>query len=203
MTIYSIGELSKLLKKSVRTLQRWDKTNKLKANRHPSGRRFYTYNQYLEYVGLKNDDKIIKTIVYCRVSSSNQKNDLKQQKEYIKEFCFNAGIFIDDWVEDIGSGLNYKRKNFINLMEDVEKENIKEIIIAHKDRLVRFGFEWFELFCNRHNCKIKVINNDSLSPQEEMTKDLLSIVHCFSSRLYGLRKYKKKIIEMAKVNEKE
>jgi predicted site-specific integrase-resolvase len=201
MTIYSIGELSKMLKKSVRTLQRWDAKGMLKAQRHPSGRRFYTHNQYLEFVGLKNPDKNKSVVVYCRVSSSGQKKDLIQQKEYIKTFCLNSGLFIDDWLEDIGSGLNYKRKNFIELMNKVEKEEIETIIIAHKDRLVRFGFEWFDKFCENHSCKIKIINNDSLSPQEEMTKDLMSIIHCFSSKLYGLRKYKKEIMKLS--NEKE
>lgn len=64
-------------------------------------------------------------------------------------------------------------------------------MIAHKDRLVRFGFEFFEKFCDDHGCKIVVMNTESLSPEEEMVQDLLLIVHCFSSRLYGLKRYKK------------
>ena len=86
-------------------------------------------------------------------------------------------------------------------MERVERGEVSEIVIAHKDRLVRFGFEWFEKFCKDHGTSIIVMNAESLSPEEEMTKDLLSIIHCFSSRLYGLRKYKNKIIEMTKENE--
>lgn len=80
-------------------------------------------------------------------------------------------------------------------MEMVERGEVAAIIIAHKDRLIRFGYEWFEGFCSNHGTEIIVMNNESLSPEEEMTKDLLSIIHCFSSRLYGLRKYKKKIKE--------
>ena len=80
-------------------------------------------------------------------------------------------------------------------MEKVEHGEISELVIAHKARLVRFGFEWFEKFCADHGCVITVMNTESMSPESEMTKDLLSIVHCFSSRLYGLRKYKKKITE--------
>ena len=86
-------------------------------------------------------------------------------------------------------------------MEKVERGEVSEIVIAHKDRLVRFGFEWFEKFCYDHGTSIVVMNAESLSPEAEMTKDLLSIIHCFSSRLYGLRKYKKKITEMAKEHE--
>lgn len=116
-------------------------------------------------------------------------------------FCLNAGKAIDVKLEDIGSGLNYKRKQFLHLMEMVERGEVQEIIVAHKDRLVRFGFEWFEKFCQDHGTTIVVMNMDALSPEEEMTKDLLSIIHCFSSRLYGLRKCKKKIIALTKEHE--
>jgi putative resolvase len=81
--------------------------------------------------------------------------------------------------EDIGSGLNYKRKYFVHLMEMVERGEVSEIVVAHKDRLVRFGFEWFEKFCHDHGVFILVMNADSLSPEQEMTKDIQSIIHCF------------------------
>ena len=96
---------------------------------------------------------------------------------------------------------NYKRKNFVSLLYQVERGEIGEIVVAHKDRFVRFGFEWFENFCKQHGTEIVVMNSESLSPEEEMTKDLLSIIHCFSSRLDGLRKYKKRILEMAQKKE--
>ncbi len=139
-----------------------------------------------------------KRITYCRVSSAGQKKDLISQRIAVEAFCFAAGKEIDGKFEDIGSGLNYKRKYFLKLMEMVERGEGTEIVVAHKDRLVRFGFEWVEKFCNDHGAKILVMNAESLSPEEDMTSDSLSIIHCFSSRLYGLRKYKKKIVEMAK-----
>jgi predicted site-specific integrase-resolvase len=138
-----------------------------------------------------------KCILYARVSSSNQKKDLLSQKKALEDFCIASGRPMDERLEDIESGLNYNRKSFILLMEKVERGEVSEIIVAHKDRLVRFGFEWFEKFCKDYGTTIIVMNAESLSPEAEMTKDLLSIIHCFSSRLYGLRKYKKKIIAMA------
>lgn len=78
-------------------------------------------------------------------------------------------------------------------MEDVTKGLVKEVVVAHKDRLVRFGFEFIEWFCQLHNCTITVLNNAELSPQQELMQDFMSIMHCFGSRLYFLRKYKKKI----------
>jgi putative resolvase len=171
----------------------------LKAHRSITKRRYYTYDQYLQMTGRKA--KRQQLVVYCRVSSASQKKDLISQKKAVESFCLAAGKIINVKLEDIGSGLNYKRKNFVHLMEMVERGEVSEIVVAHKDRLVRFGFEWFEKFCNDHGVSICVMNADALSPEQEMTKDFLSIIHCFSSRLYGLRKYKKKIIEMAKDNE--
>jgi putative resolvase len=99
-------------------------------------------------------------------------------------------------LQDIGSGLNYKRKQFNRLFEMVELGQVKVIIIAHRDRLIRFGYEWFEAFCERHGTKIVVINGDKLSPENEMVEDLLAIVTVFSARFHGLRSYRK-VIERA------
>src|SRR5262249_18113114 len=93
-------------------------------------------------------------------------------------------------VEEVGSGLNYRRKHFTRVMEQIEVGQVRRLIIAHKDRLVRFGFEWFAAFCARHGTDLVIVNGDSLSPEHELVQDLLAIVHVFSTRLYGLRSYK-------------
>jgi putative resolvase len=196
--VYSPKQFGSLIGRTTKTLQKWDRDGILKAHRSITNRRYYTHDQYLEVIGRKVVAKNKKLITYCRVSSTGQKNDLVSQRKAVETFCLAKGKEIHEKLEDIGSGLSYKRKNFVKLMEMVEQGEVSEIVIAHKDRLVRFGFEWFDKFCRDHGVKIIVMNADSLSPEEEMTKDLLSIIHCFSSRLYGLRKYKKKIIEMAK-----
>lgn len=192
--MYSVGEFAKLINKSVRTLQRWDTQNILKANRTTTDRRYYTEQQLQQYKGLCSNENSC-NIAYCRVSSRGQIDDLKNQREYISTFSLNAGISIDEWYIDIGSGLNFKRKNFNKLINLVEHGKIKTIIIAHKDRLVRFGYEWFEQFCVNHGVKILLINNDKLSPEQELVQDLISVIHVFSCRIYGLRKYKKTIKE--------
>ena len=194
---YSPKEFGILIGRTTKTLQKWDREGILHASRTLTNRRYYTHDHYLQVVGKKAKDR--KCITYCRVSSSGQKKDLTAQKQAVERFCLAAGKAVHEKFEDIGSGLNYKRKNFLKLMEMVEQGEVSEIIIAYKDRLVRFGFEWFEKFCYDHGTKILIMNAEQLSPEQEMTKDLLSIIHCFSSRLYGLRKYKKKIVEI--VNE--
>lgn len=192
---YAPREFGKLIGRAVITLQKWDRDGTLKAHRSPTNRRYYTHDQYLAFIGQKAMTK--KIVAYCRVSSSGQKTDLASQKVAVEQFCIASGKAVGELLEDIGSGLNYKRKNFVRLMEMVERGEVSEIVIAHKDRLVRFGFEWFEKFCTDHGCAVVLMNAESLSPEAEMTKDLLSIIHCFSLRLYGLRKYKKKIEELA------
>jgi putative resolvase len=187
--IYSPKRFGAMIGRTTQTLQRWDRERILPAKRTPTDRRYYTHEDYLKVVGQKVSERI--NISYCRVSSASQKKDLQSQKEAMEQFCIASGRVVHEKLEDIGSGLNYKRKNFISLMSRVERGEIQEIIVAHKDRLIRFGFEWFEHFCKLHGTRIIVMNSDSLSPEQEMTKDLLSIIHCFSSRLYGLRKYKK------------
>jgi len=76
---------------------------------------------------------------------------------------------------------------------EVMENKIKMILVSHKDRFVRFGFDWFETFCNKFNVEIVVVKNEKLSSQEELVQDIVSILHVFSCRLYGLRKYKKQI----------
>jgi len=189
--MYSIGKFSKMIGKTTKTLQNWDNSGKLEAKRTITGRRFYTEDDFLLLKGVNKINRI--NIAYCRVSTKNQKEDLENQKVYINDFCRNAGIPINDFFTDYGSGLNYNREKFNKLMKLVEHGKINNIIIAHRDRFMRFGYEWFESFCLDHGVKILIINDDRLSPEKELVDDIISILHVFSCRLYGLRKYKKAI----------
>ena len=196
MNTYKPNEFAEMIGVSVKTLQRWDKDKKLIAFRSPTNRRYYTHNQYVEYMGkiIQEKDKR-KTIIYTRVSSSGQKDDLKNQVEFLKQFANAKGLIVDEVFEDIGSGLNYNRKKWNKLLDECMENKISTIIITHKDRFIRFGYDWFEKFLKANGVNIIVVNNETLSPQEEMIQDLISIIHVFSCRIYGLRKYKKKIKE--------
>lgn len=188
-----LNEMAKRLNVSVKTLQRWDREGILVAKRTPTDRRYYTEDQYLEYIGSSTKSKR-KTIAYVRVSSANQKDDLRNQITFIRNYVNAKGEILDDVIEDIGSGLNYNRKHWNDLLlNQIPKGKIEKIYITYKDRFVRFGFDWFERFCNHYNCEIVVINNPDTSPQKELVDDLISIIHVFSCRIYGLRKYKKDI----------
>ena len=190
---YKPKEFAELLNVSVLTLQRWDNAGKLKAFRTPTNRRYYTYEQYQKYMGITTSNK--KTVIYTRVSTSNQKDDLKKQVEFLKQYVNAKGIIVDTVIEDYGSGLNYNRKQWNKLIDECMTNEIGTIIITHKDRFIRFGFDWFEKFLNKFGVKFIIVNNESLSPQEELVQDIISILHVFSCRIYGLRKYEKKIKE--------
>ena len=115
------------------------------------------------------------------------------EKKEERQFCNARGIIVDQCIEEYGSGLNYNRKKWNKLLDEVMEQKVKTIIITHKDRFIRFGYDWFEKFCMKFNTTIVVVNNEELSPQEELVQDIVSILHVFSCRLYGLRKYKKQI----------
>lgn len=187
-------EMAQKLGVSISTLQRWDREGVLKAYRNPKNRRYYTEEQYLNYMGI-SDDKKRKVVAYSRVSSRNQKDDLDNQFNFIKNYCNAKGIIVDDYMSDIDSGLNYKRKNWNKLLVQVMNNEIEAIYITYKDRFIRFGYDWFENLCQQFDTQIVVLNDKTTSPQQELVEDLISIIHVFSCRIYGLRKYKTDIKE--------
>ena len=188
-------DFAELLGVSVQTLQRWDRKGILKANRTPTNRRYYTYDQYLQFKGINTVEDNREIVIYARVSTRNQKDDLKNQVEFLKTFCNSKGMIVSQCIEDFGSGLNYNRKKWNQLLNEVMENKIKTIVISNKDRFIRFGYDWFEKFCEKFHTSIIVVNNETLSPNEELVQDIISILHVFSCRLYGLRKYKKQIKE--------
>jgi len=137
-------------------------------------------------------------VAYCRVSSQAQKPDLANQRVVLEQFCAARGLADVEVVTEIGGGLNFTRKKFVALMQAVDRSEVKALVIAHKDRLVRFGFVWFAQFCADHGCELLVLNQETFSPEQEIVQDLMTIVHCFSSRLYGLRNYRTTLTEALK-----
>lgn len=187
------NEMAKRLNVTVGTLQRWDREGKLKAFRTQTNRRYYTEEQINNFLNIETPEKFKMNIAYSRVSSHQQKYELKNQENFIKEFATGSGIVIDEYISDVGSGLNYKRQGLLKLLELVMQRKVAKIFITYKDRLVRFGFELIEWICNEFGTEIVVFNDRQSSPKKEIISDLISIIHVFSCRIYGLRKYKTKI----------
>lgn len=164
------------------TLRRWADEGKIKHIKTEVGQRLYDVNSFI-------GDKSEKTrICYCRVSSHKQKDDLERQVAFMRNRYPNHTI-----ITDIGSGLNFKRKGLISLLESACKGDVREIVVAHKDRLARFGCDLIRWLIEHNGGKVVVLNDVSQSPQQELAQDLLAIINVFSCRMHGLRKYKSEI----------
>jgi predicted site-specific integrase-resolvase len=193
MSTYNSAQFAKLAGVSVKTLQRWDREGKIKpAARTLGKRRLYTpeqLNQMLNPVSKTKQG----TIAYLRVSSQAQKPNLSNQKAALEQFFIALGFEVDEWTAETGGSLNFKRPQSSDPVYRIVRSELSTLVIAYKDRLARFEYELLAHLCETHACQIVVLNTESLSPEQEMVQDLITIVHCFSSRLYGLRNYRKAI----------
>jgi len=174
---------------STKTLEMWLAEGKIEGIFTQGGQRRYNLDSIIP-VRSGNPADQRTTLLYARVSSRSQKSDLEQQVKFLKSRYPDAEI-----ITDIGSGLNFKRKGLQALLDRVLTNNCKLVVVAHKDRLCRFGFDLIAWLCNRQQTEILVLDQKNLSPEREIVEDILAIVHVFSCRLYGFRKYKKQIAE--------
>ena len=171
-----------------KTLRKYADKGLIKSLRTPGGMRLYDEEDLRTLGAKKSEPERTDTICYCRVSSSKQRDDLARQVAYLH------GLFPDaEVIKDIGSGLNYKRKGLRAILERIVRGDKLTIVVAHRDRLTRFGFELIEYLVCLNGGKILVGDQSESSPEAELTADLLSIIHVFSCRVHGLRKYSNQI----------
>ena len=194
-------QATKLLGVTIQTLVNWERAGTLVSIRTKGGHRRYRRADILARgAAVKTPTELStatqqKRIAYCRVSSPSQRQDLERQIEFFRTRYPDHEI-----ISDIGSGINFKRKGFNSILDLAIRGNIQELVVTHRDRLCRFGFEFFERIIQQYSHgKIVVLYQDETSPEKELVGDLLSIITVFSSRLYGLRshKLKKEIKEQA------
>jgi putative resolvase len=189
--MYTPAQFAKRVGVSVKTLQKWDRINVLPAKRTITHRRYYTEDDLAAALRLPRVQRQRRTVAYCRVSSQAQKTDLVHQQAVLRDFCEHRGIAVDEWILEIGGGLNFKRKAFLALVDAILDGHVERVVLAHQDRLTRFGYQLLVHLCQTHQCELVVMNREELSPEQEVVQDLLTITQCFSSRLYGLRTYRK------------
>lgn len=189
----SIGKAAKKAGVHEQTLRRWEATGKIKACRTATNQRRYEIAE-IEKVICENKRELNievpnrRKIIYCRVSSTHQKEDLERQKEYMRTRYPDHELF-----SDISSGTHYQRPGIRKVLELVMQGVVEEIAVASKDRAGRFGFDLFELLLKKYDCKLVIANaqiNEDLSPQVELADDLLAIVTSFAARANGRRKYR-------------
>jgi len=182
----------------VNILREWEQSGQIECikTKPINGQRRYNLNSYknpitkpiqstpnqMSYDHVKRKE----SYCYCRVSSLKQKDDLGRQEEYIKSIYPTFKI-----IKDIGSGLNFKRPGLISLLENTARGCVQEVVVTEKDRLCRFGFDLLFWMFSFYGVKLTILGEDKSSPDDELAKDILSIIHVFSCRANGRRRYKK------------
>lgn len=145
---------------------------------------------------IKGEQKHRKNVIYARVSNTKQKDDLNKQIQTLRNYCVNNGFKIEEVYQEIASGMNENRKQFNKLLDEIINGNIKTIFISYKDRLSRFGFTYFERLFEKYGCKIECLGStDEKTYEQELTEDLISIIHHFSMKMYSNRRKKLKEAE--------
>jgi excisionase family DNA binding protein len=187
-------EAATLLGVTVRTLHRWELDGKIKCSRTAGGHRRYDLT---DLIANKTGNQL--TIGYARVSSNDQKDDLVRQVLVLESYCAKNGWSFEI-IQDLGSGMNYKKKGLIRLIKLITTYQVERLVLTHKDRLLRFGSDLIFTLCAQFGTEVVIINRSEDSTlEEDLATDVLEIITVFSARLYGLRSHKnKKIVEELK-----
>jgi len=177
-------EASRILGVHPQTLRAWAREGRIDYIRTEGNQRRYDVDSYI------GNAKPTITVCYCRVSSKKQSADLERQVAFMRARYPDAEI-----VSDVGSGLNFKRRGLLSILERVHQGDKLCVVVAYRDRLARFGTELIETLLERNGGELVVLNQRDLSPEEELTTDLIAILNVFGARVNGLRRYRKEIKE--------
>ena len=195
MNYVTAKEAKNILKINATTLKSWKDKGILSYKKLSDKKILYDIDSVLNNSDM-NDNRL--NVIYARVSNTKQHNDLLNQIELVKSYCITNGIKISKVYQDIASGMNENRKDFNILINDVISGKIKNIYISFKDRLTRFGFDYFKNLFQKYNVNIIILDEleeSNKTFQDELTEDLISIIHHFSMKLYSNRRKKLKEIE--------
>lgn len=195
--IMKANETLELLHITRPTLCKYVKEGIIKITVLPNGR--YDYDRDSIYK-LFNKGVDRKTYIYARVSTAKQKQDLENQVELLKQFCFSNGYIINGVYSDISSGISFeKRKDFFNMLDEVLTHRVERIVITYKDRLSRVGFELFKYLFKKFDTEIIVMSEigSSKLDSKEIIEEIVSLLHCYSMKFNGNRRKEriKKFIE--------
>lgn len=185
------SKVLKILNISRQTLVKYVKNGDIRVVMQTN--RQYDYNEEDVYrkAGL-SENRV--NVVYARVSTPKQERDLENQAETLINYCNANGVKVDKVYKDIASGMNFDRKQFRSMLEDVLNYRISSIYITYKDRFSRISFDMFERLFLEYNCKIIVINkieSTAEDDEKEVFSDIISMLHCFAMKMYSRRRKKK------------
>ena len=175
------------------TLYQWKAKGKINAKQLSSKKILYDIDSFEDF-----QPKQKQNIIYARVSSTKQKEDLDKQIEIVKSYAISNGIKIDKVYKDIASGMNENRKEFNLMLREIFAGNIDKVFISYKDRLTRFGFDYFKNIFSEFGVEIVILDEleeTNSDFQKELANDLISIIHNFSMKLCSNKRNKLKEIE--------
>ncbi len=183
-------EVLKLLSVTRQTLNNYIKSGLIRYVKVNRSHYIYNDEDVYKLIGIKKERKNKVNISYSRVSTMSQKGQLKEQTERIYESCISRGILLDTQLEDIKSGMNGDREGLHEVLNLIIKGEVELLVIENKDRLVRFGYETLELIFKYFGTKILVLNDvlENKSYEQELTEDLISIIHYFTMKSYSHRR---------------
>lgn len=181
----SIGKVAEEFGVSTQTIRNWEKEGMFPQVKKTRGghRRFLQEEQTEEKT----------TIIYARVSSNEQKQDLERQTKELENYCKDNQVEKIEVIKDIGSGINYNKRGLKKLIRRIVEGSVRQVIISFKDRLLRFGIEILEQLCQMNNVEIVTVNSSQTKSFEyQLAEDVLSILTVYSSRIYGKRSHQKR-----------
>ena len=172
------------------TLNKYVRTGKIKVTVMANGRYDYNDEDVYKFIGKYKKSHKTKVISYARVSTQAQRNQLKEQSQRIYDSCITRGIVLDEQYEDIGSGMSSERKNFDKICQMIFHGDVELLVIENKDRLTRFCFDIFKKFFLYFGCKILILNDvlENKTYEQELTEDLISVIHYFTMKSYSHRR---------------
>ena len=197
--LVSIQEAAEFLGVAAQTLRRWEREGKLQADeRTPGGMRRYDLARLRPEL-FHSDVQSRKTIAYARVSSHDQKDVLERQTQVLELYCAKQG-WTFEVIADFGSGVNYNKKGLKRLLDEIIQGKVGRLVIAHQDRLLRFGAELVFAICQAKDVEVLIINKgEDTTFEEDVANDVLEIITVLSARLYGNRSHKnRKLLDVVK-----
>ena len=199
-------DVKKLLGISQFTLYRYLRDGKVKLKSKLSKTNYdYDDDSVYALIGQKKEKKDKKIISYARVSTQNQKRQLAEQNQRIYDSCISRGLKLDRQFSDIKSGMSADRKQFQEVLQMIIQGEVELLVLENKDRLVRFGYEILEQMFKYFRCKILVLNDilENKTYEQELTEDLISIIHYFTMKNYSHRRKLNKLRKELESKEKE
>ena len=199
-------DVKKLLGISQFTLYRYLRDGKVKLKSKLSKTNYdYDDDSVYALIGQKKEKKDKKIISYARVSTQKQKRQLAEQNQRIYDSCISRGLKLDRQFSDIKSGMSADRKQFQEVLQMIIQGEVELLVLENKDRLVRFGYEILEQMFKYFGCKILVLNDilENKTYEQELTEDLISIIHYFTMKNYSHRRKLNKLRKELESKEKE